>query len=93
MYIPRLADGLVAENIAGSKKILMILGARQVGKTTLIKKALEGKNFAHFNFDIAIDKERFLAAGTLSPQDAQSYLGNPDYLVHRIAEVRPRQFL
>jgi len=89
MYIPRFADSLIAKNLAESKKILMILGARQVGKTTSIKKALSGKNYAYLNFDIAIDRQRFLAAATLPPRDARQYFQNPDYLIVDEAQREP----
>jgi predicted AAA+ superfamily ATPase len=90
MYIPRLADEIATKNILEPKKILMIIGARQVGKTTLVKKILENKNYAYLNFDIAIDKERFLASSALSPQDARNYLGSPDYLVVDEAQREPK---
>ena len=90
MYIPRLADEIAAKNILESKKILMVIGARQVGKTTLVKKILEGKNYAYLNFDVAIDKEKFLAASALAPRDARDYLGNPDYLVIDEAQREPK---
>ncbi len=90
MYIPRIADKLIAGNLEKSKKILVVVGARQVGKTTSVKKSLEGKNFAYLNFDVAIDKERFLAAATLSPRDARSYFKNPDYLVIDEAQREPK---
>ena len=90
MYIPRIADTIISKNLKESKKILMILGARQVGKTTSIKKILAGKNYAYLNFDIAVDKEKFLAAATLPPQDARQYFGNPDYLIIDEAQREPK---
>lgn len=81
MYIKRYADKKIGHILNQSKKVLLILGARQVGKTTSIKNFLAGKNTIYLNFDIAIDKNRFLAAATLSPADAFKYLGSPDYLI------------
>ena len=58
MYIRRLAE-LELQKQLFSKKASMILGARQVGKTTLVKHILEGKENAFFNFDISYDSDRF----------------------------------
>lgn len=55
--IPRLIEDLVFSNLKATNKIILVLGARQVGKTTLIKdigKKLEadGKNILYLNCDI-----------------------------------------
>ena len=42
MYIKRKAEKQLSEWLL-SKKILIVLGARQVGKTTLIKHFLQNK--------------------------------------------------
>jgi len=81
MYINRFADQKIADVLNRSKKILLILGARQVGKTTAIMNFLAGKKAVYLNFDVAVDKNRFLAAATLSPADAYKYFESPDYLV------------
>lgn len=47
--------------------ILVILGARQVGKTTLVEHVLAGQPAVFLNFDVEVDKARFQAAAALSP--------------------------
>lgn len=56
--IPRLIEKLVFSSLISSQKIIIVLGARQVGKTTLVKnihKNLEGEknNVLYLNCDIA----------------------------------------
>lgn len=80
MYIPRLASKKLEENLKG-RKITIILGARQVGKTTLLKQTLDPRRSAFFNFDIDIDKQRFLAASKLPPSDLKQYIGEMDVLM------------
>jgi len=59
----------------------MVLGARQVGKTTLVKHVLEGKNIFFLNLDIEVEKQRLLAASNLSPKEAILSLGAPSILI------------
>lgn len=80
MYINRMAE-TVLSTILSSGKIGIILGARQVGKTTLVEHTLRGRNIASLNFDIEIDKNRFLAASALPPVDALKSFGKPEVLV------------
>ncbi len=79
MYIARKAEEITQKNLK-SKKILLILGARQVGKTTLVKHVLQGKKVVYLNLDITVDKDRFLALSSLSPQEAERNI-NADYLI------------
>ena len=61
MYINRESEeGL--RTILGSGKVGIVLGARQVGKTTLVEHVLAGRNAQFLNFDIEVDKARFQAA-------------------------------
>ncbi|PIS13829.1 ATPase [Candidatus Shapirobacteria bacterium CG09_land_8_20_14_0_10_47_13] len=62
-------------------KVLMILGARQVGKTTLIKSNLSGKKTKYLNLDIEVDKQSFLRSSSLTPQSAMSSFSNPEVLI------------
>ena len=55
MYIQRMADNLLAKSTS-DRKVLIILGARQVGKTTLVKRFLLGKKAAYFKLDIGVDQ-------------------------------------
>ncbi|MCX7049379.1 MAG: DUF4143 domain-containing protein [Candidatus Sumerlaeota bacterium] len=88
MYIKRIAEQSLSKILSG-KKIGIILGARQVGKTTLVEHVLAGQQALFLNFDVEIDKQRFLAAATQSPADALKYLGAPDVLVIDEAQRLP----
>ena len=76
------------EMLSGTKVGLM-LGARQVGKTTLLKHVLSGANAEFLNFDIEFDKHRFMAAASLPPVDAMASFGNPEVLVCDEAQRLP----
>jgi predicted AAA+ superfamily ATPase len=88
MYIRRIAEQNLNQILAGSK-IGIILGARQVGKTTLVEHVLAGRNTLSLNFDIEIDKRRFSAAAALSPVDGLRSLGDPEVLVVDEAQRLP----
>lgn len=87
-YIARIADSLLNKS-ALDRKVLIILGARQVGKTTLVKRFLAGKKAAYFNLDVEVDKDRFLAIASLPPLDAMKSLNFPDYIVIDEAQRKP----
>ena len=80
MYLSRAAEQPLKDILAGDK-IGVILGARQVGKTTLVEHVLAGQPAVFLNFDVEVDKARFLAAAALAPSDALRSLGNPAVLV------------
>ncbi len=88
MYLKRLAEQRLNDILAGDK-VGMILGARQVGKTTLVERVLAGQPAVFLNFDVAVDKARFLAAAALAPGDALRSLGNPPLLVIDEAQRLP----
>lgn len=88
MYINRLAEASLKEILAGNK-VGIILGARQVGKTTMVERVLEGQSALFLNFDIEVDKARFKAASALSPVDGLVALGNPAVLVIDEAQRLP----
>lgn len=88
MYVKRIAEQRL-QGILESPKVGIILGARQVGKTTLVEHVLAGRNAAVLNFDVEIDKRRFLAAAALSPAEGLKSLGNPDVLVIDEAQRLP----
>jgi uncharacterized protein len=73
-----------------SGKVVLVLGARQVGKTTLVEHVLHGKDAKFFNFDVEIDKTRFLAAASLSPAESLRMLGVSEYLVLDEAQRLPQ---
>ena len=88
MYIKRDGEDLLRA-ILGGPKIGVILGARQVGKTTLAEHLLAGTASEFLNFDVEVDKARFLAAAALSPHEALRTLGNPAVLVIDEAQRLP----
>lgn len=87
-YIARQAEKSLIEALK-SPKVLMILGARQTGKTTLVQHALAGRNALSLNLDVDVDKNRLLAASKLSPHEALASLGSPKILVIDEAQRLP----
>jgi len=88
MYIKRQAENDLREALA-SDKVVLVLGARQVGKTTLVEQVLRGAAVRFLNFDVEIDKARFLAAAALAPTEALRTLGAPQVLVLDEAQRLP----
>jgi predicted AAA+ superfamily ATPase len=88
MYIKRAAEKAL-KDILADNKVGVILGARQVGKTTLVEHVLAGQPAVFLNFDVEVDKARFLAAAALSPGDALRSLGSPAVLVIDEAQRLP----
>jgi uncharacterized protein len=80
MYINRKAEGLLKKSLENNK-ILILLGARQVGKTTLVKHFLGEEKTFYLNLDIETDKNRLLAMSELDPTQAMLFAGNPRYIV------------
>ena len=80
MYISRLAENQL-RNMLAEDKVGLILGARQVGKTTLVEHVTKKDKTLTLNFDIETDKLRFIAASKLAPLDALVSLGQPEILV------------
>lgn len=70
-------------------KVGIILGARQVGKTTLVEHVLAGRRAVFLNFDVEIDKQRFLAAAALPPGEGLKSFGSPEVLVVDEAQRLP----
>ena len=88
MYLKRLAERSLRDILAGDK-VGIVLGARQVGKTTLVEHVLAQQGAAFLNFDVEVDKARFAAASALSPTDALRSLGDPAVLVIDEAQRLP----
>jgi predicted AAA+ superfamily ATPase len=90
MYLKRLAEAPL-KRILENDKVGVILGARQVGKTTLVKHALAGKDALFLNFDVEVDKARFKAAAAVTPSEGLRFLKKPSFLVideaQRLAET------
>ncbi|HJX64089.1 MAG TPA: ATP-binding protein [Polyangia bacterium] len=88
MYIKRQAEAELRLALARGK-VVILLGARQVGKTTLVEQLLLGEDARFLNFDLEIDKSRFLAAATLPPEEALRTFGSPSLLVIDEAQRLP----
>ena len=69
MYIHREAENVITK-LLQNKKVLMLLGARQVGKTTLLEPFVQAASGTFLNCDIEVDKSRLLLASTLEPLEA-----------------------
>ncbi len=80
MYISRIAENIVKDKLS-KKKVLMVLGARQVGKTTMVKRILQGRNAVFFNFDAQVDLDRFKSLSAVSASEVMKSLGNPEIIV------------
>lgn len=76
MFINRLAENKL-KNLLNNRKVIILLGARQVEKTTLIKRILHTRQGYILNLDIEVDKERFLTLSHMAPYDAIKSLKNP----------------
>lgn len=88
MYLRRQAEQPLKDILAGDK-VAVILGARQVGKTTLVEQVLREQGAVFLNFDVEVDKARFLSAAALAPSAALCSLGNPSVLVIDEAQRLP----
>ena len=88
MYIARQAEERLLKALK-SGKIIVLTGARQVGKTTLVQHVLSSRHVTMLNFDIPFDVARFKAAAALPPADGLKSLGNPEYLVIDEAQREP----
>jgi len=88
MYLRRQAEQPLKDILAGDK-VGIILGARQVGKSTLVEHVLAGQQATFLNFDVEVDKARFQAAAALSPIDGLRSLGSPAVLVIDEAQRLP----
>lgn len=88
-YIPRLAEITLSKNLKKSK-VVILLGARQTGKTTLLKHTLDPYATRFLNLDVEVDKHMLLAASSLTPADAFRSFGSPSYLVIDEAQRLPQ---
>lgn len=88
MYIKRIVESKIKE-LLDNPKVIILLGARQVGKTTLIERILKHHKGTILNLDIEVDKTRLLGISRLTPTDAMANLGNPDLFVIDEAQRLP----
>jgi predicted AAA+ superfamily ATPase len=89
MHIDRIARTKLITALA-SGKVVIVLGARQVGKTTLVKQLVSEKQGTLLNLDTEVDKARLKAAAALPPLDALRSLGSPEVLVIDEAQQFPQ---
>lgn len=80
MYIPRILEENINKSIKNNK-ILILLGARQVGKTTLLKKIISTTTGTIINLDIGVDLSKFESASKMTPNEALRFLGGGKVLV------------
>ena len=88
IYLPRMAESRLLEILSGGK-IGIVLGARQVGKTTLVEHVTAGRKTLFLNFDVETDRLRFLAAAKLAPEHVEASFGQPEVLVLDEAQRLP----
>ncbi|PJE61239.1 ATPase [Candidatus Roizmanbacteria bacterium CG10_big_fil_rev_8_21_14_0_10_36_26] len=88
MYIHRIAESKI-KNLLISPKVIILLGARQVGKTTLIQRIIRHNKGLVLNLDIEVDKARLLGISHLAPKDAIRSLGNPSLFIIDEAQRLP----
>lgn len=74
MYLSRILDQKIIGSLA-NRKIIFVLGPRQVGKTTLMEEFLKKQEGLILNLDLEIDKAKLLAASHLDPVSAVKNLG------------------
>lgn len=90
MYIKRIAEKNL-KNWLSKDKIIIILGARRVGKTTLVKHFFKDKKASFINLDVEVEKQRFISVSSLPPKQALKSLGGPEILIideaQRLAET------
>ncbi|PIT98196.1 MAG: hypothetical protein COT71_02025 [Candidatus Andersenbacteria bacterium CG10_big_fil_rev_8_21_14_0_10_54_11] len=79
-YIARSLEGQVEEYLH-TPKVLFLLGARQVGKTTLLERLLQNMRGEMINMDDDVERKRLLAAANQSPAEAVRSLGGSEVLV------------
>src|SRR5258708_1296452 len=80
MYVNRFVEKKLLDEIENDK-VLIILGPRQVGKTTLVKHLLTEKNIRFLNLDLNSDQQTFEAFSKLPPKEAREFLDNPEIVV------------
>jgi len=86
--IPRLLKPHLIDRLA-SPKVMLLLGARQVGKTTLIREVFAGRETIYLNLDIEYDRQRLIASGQLPPEQGIAYLGDGESLIIDEAQRLP----
>jgi len=86
--IARQAEKLVRSWL-DTRKVLLVLGARQVGKTTLLKNFFRTFRVAYLNLDVETDKLIFSRAAALDPRAAVKSLSDPEVIILDEAQRLP----
>lgn len=87
-FINRRAEKLIASWL-NARKVLLVLGARQVGKTTLLKNFFQSHKTTYLNLDVETDKLTFLRAASLDPRSAVTSLSDPEVIILDEAQRLP----
>ena len=88
MYLKRLAELSLRDILAGDK-VGIVLGARQVREDHTGGACARAPGRGVLNFDVEVDRARFVAASALAPTDALRSLGDPAVLVIDEAQRLP----
>ncbi len=87
-FISRQAEGVITSWLQ-TRKVLIVLGARQVGKTTLLKNCFRSQKTTYLNLDVETDKLIFLRAASLDPRSAVRSLSDPEVIILDEAQRLP----
>ena len=88
MYINRIVENELVKLLQGNK-IILLLGARQVGKTTMIEPFVRREDGVLLNCDIEADRSRLLTVSSLVPQEAMQAFGSTRLIVIDEAQNLP----
>lgn len=88
MFIERTITSKLKTSL-GHRDVTIILGARQVGKTSLINRCLKGQKNIMLNLDVLVDVNRLKSLAAMEPIDAFRSIGSPDVLVIDEAQNLP----
>ncbi|MBU1016792.1 MAG: ATP-binding protein [Patescibacteria group bacterium] len=80
VYISRFAEKQLEHSLK-SGKIVIVLGSRQVGKTTMVERFVAGKKAVFLNLDVELNKQKLESLSKIDPKDAFRNLGNPDIII------------
>ena len=70
----RKTKSKIEEWINNGKEALLVTGARQVGKSYIIKKTLEENNIDYVSFDLIIDKTILKALSNAINKDVETFM-------------------
>lgn len=88
-YIPRVAEHPLRENLS-SNDVVILLGARQVGKTYLAKRIAKEYKTKYFDLDAPFDNAEFASISALDVAGVMRSLGEPELIVIDEAQREPK---